>query len=155
MGLKRRRDLHAMLRLRGQCGVLVTSRKNEDAPDEPLELKRLEEQQAKEVFRRYSGLAINDTRVCKASVRYWTAGRLPCVLPVAIYAAERKTRQITCNGWKRSRSRNWVAVSIRRRMQPCCYVRSVAQISDDCPGSALEWWQKETLILCADSPVNR
>ncbi|XCN73234.1 MAG: tetratricopeptide repeat protein [Candidatus Electrothrix aestuarii] len=56
-------DLYAVLRLRGQCGVLITSRKNEDAPDEPLELQRLEEQQAKEVFQRYSGLAINDASV--------------------------------------------------------------------------------------------
>lgn len=62
-GTEEAEDLYAVLRLRGQCGVLITSRKNEDAPDEPLELKRLEEQQAKEVFQRYSGLAINDASV--------------------------------------------------------------------------------------------
>jgi hypothetical protein len=56
-------DLQAVLRLRGQCGVLITSRKNEDAPDAPLELKPLDEQPAAEVFHLYSGLAADDASV--------------------------------------------------------------------------------------------
>ncbi len=48
-------DLPAVLRLRGACGVLITSRKNADAPDALLELKPLDEQPAEEVFLRYSG----------------------------------------------------------------------------------------------------
>ena len=47
-------DLPAVLRLRGACGVLITSRKKEDAPDELLELKPLDEQPAKDVFLLYS-----------------------------------------------------------------------------------------------------
>ncbi|CAK8717940.1 hypothetical protein GCAAIG_07390 [Candidatus Electronema halotolerans] len=53
-------DLQAVLRLRGQCGVLITSRKNEDAPDAPLELKPLDEQTAEEVFLRYIGSPVGD-----------------------------------------------------------------------------------------------
>ncbi len=48
-------DLPAVLRLRGGCGVLITSRKTEDAPDALWELKPLEEKPAEEVFLRYSG----------------------------------------------------------------------------------------------------
>ena len=61
-------DLKAVLRLRSQCGVLLTSRKTEDAPDALLELKPLDKQPAEEVFLRYSG-PINDMasvqEICK------------------------------------------------------------------------------------------
>ena len=56
-------DLQAVLRLRGQCGVLITSRKRNDAQGIRLDLKPLEEQPAAEVFRQYSGLAADDPSV--------------------------------------------------------------------------------------------
>ncbi len=62
-GTEQAEDLKAVLALRGSCGVLITSRRNEDALDELLELKRLEEKQAEEVFRRYNGLVGDDANV--------------------------------------------------------------------------------------------
>jgi tetratricopeptide (TPR) repeat protein len=56
-------DLPALLRLRGGCGVLITSRKRSDAPAARLDLKPLEEQDAAEVFRLYSGVAADDASV--------------------------------------------------------------------------------------------
>jgi hypothetical protein len=54
-GTEEAEDLKAVLALRSTCGVLITSRKTEDALDEPLELKPLDEKPAEEVFLRYSG----------------------------------------------------------------------------------------------------
>jgi len=48
-------DLPALLKLRGQCGVLITSRKRTDAQGVRLDLIPLEERQAAEVFSAYSG----------------------------------------------------------------------------------------------------
>ncbi|CAK8716522.1 MAG: NB-ARC domain-containing protein [Candidatus Electronema aureum] len=62
-GTERADDLPALLRLRGGCGVLITSRKTEDAPDELRELKKLEKAQAEEVFRHYSKIAGDDVNV--------------------------------------------------------------------------------------------
>jgi tetratricopeptide (TPR) repeat protein len=56
-------DLPAVLRLRGQCGVLITSRKRNDAQGIRRDLKPLDEQPAAEVFRQYSGLAADDPSV--------------------------------------------------------------------------------------------
>uniref|UniRef100_UPI0040571625 tetratricopeptide repeat protein n=1 Tax=Candidatus Electronema sp. TaxID=2698783 RepID=UPI0040571625 len=56
-------DLPALLRLRGACGVLITSRKRTDALADRLDLKPLEEQPAAEVFRLYSGVAADDAGV--------------------------------------------------------------------------------------------
>uniref|UniRef100_UPI0040568A2B tetratricopeptide repeat protein n=1 Tax=Candidatus Electronema sp. TaxID=2698783 RepID=UPI0040568A2B len=50
-------DLPAVLRLRGACGVLITSRKKEDAPVAPLDITPLEELAAEELFRSHSGAA--------------------------------------------------------------------------------------------------
>uniref|UniRef100_UPI0040564FAF tetratricopeptide repeat protein n=1 Tax=Candidatus Electronema sp. TaxID=2698783 RepID=UPI0040564FAF len=56
-------DLQALLKLRGMCGVLITSRKRSDAPGARLDLKPLEEQDAAAVFREYSGVAADDASV--------------------------------------------------------------------------------------------
>jgi tetratricopeptide (TPR) repeat protein len=56
-------DLPALLRLRGACGVLITSRKRSDALADRLDLKPLDEQPAAEVFRLYSGVAADDAGV--------------------------------------------------------------------------------------------
>jgi tetratricopeptide (TPR) repeat protein len=56
-------DLKALLRLRGTCGVLITSRKRSDAQGARLDLKPLEEQDAAAVFREYSGVAADDASV--------------------------------------------------------------------------------------------
>jgi tetratricopeptide (TPR) repeat protein len=56
-------DLPAMLRLRGTCGVLITSRKRSDALGSPLNLALLHEQEAAEAFRKYSGEADDDASV--------------------------------------------------------------------------------------------
>jgi hypothetical protein len=52
-GTEEAHDLPALLRLRGSCGVLITSRKKEDAPALRLDLAPLEEPQAEDVFRHY------------------------------------------------------------------------------------------------------
>jgi tetratricopeptide (TPR) repeat protein len=62
-GTEQADDLPALLRLRGGCGVLITSRKTEDALDELWELKRLDKAQAEEVFRHYSKIAGDDANV--------------------------------------------------------------------------------------------
>ncbi|CAK8719511.1 MAG: Tfp pilus assembly protein PilF [Candidatus Electronema aureum] len=56
-------DLPALLKLRGTCGVLITSRKRSDAQGARLDLKPLEEQDAAAVFREYSGVAADDASV--------------------------------------------------------------------------------------------
>lgn len=56
-------DLQALLRLRGTCGVLITSRKRSDAQGARLDLKPLAEQDAAAVFREYSGVAADDASV--------------------------------------------------------------------------------------------
>jgi hypothetical protein len=56
-------DLPALLKLRGMCGVLITSRKRSDAPGARLDLKPLDEQDAAAVFREYSGVAADDASV--------------------------------------------------------------------------------------------
>jgi tetratricopeptide (TPR) repeat protein len=56
-------DLPALLRLRGGCGVLITSRKRSDAHGARLDLKPLAEQDAAAVFRQYSGVAADDASV--------------------------------------------------------------------------------------------
>lgn len=56
-------DLPALLKLRGICGVLITSRKRSDAQGARLDLKPLEEQDAAAVFREYSGVAADDASV--------------------------------------------------------------------------------------------
>ncbi len=62
-GAEQADDLPALLRLRGGCGVLITSRKRSDALADRLDLKPLEEQPAAEVFRLYSGVAADDAGV--------------------------------------------------------------------------------------------
>jgi tetratricopeptide (TPR) repeat protein len=54
-GTEEAHDLPTILKLRGQCGVLITSRKRTDAQGVRLDLIPLEEQQAAEVFSAYSG----------------------------------------------------------------------------------------------------
>uniref|UniRef100_UPI0040577D0B tetratricopeptide repeat protein n=1 Tax=Candidatus Electronema sp. TaxID=2698783 RepID=UPI0040577D0B len=56
-------DLPALLKLRGGCEVLITSRKRSDAPGARLDLKPLAEQDAAAVFREYSGVAEDDASV--------------------------------------------------------------------------------------------
>jgi len=56
-------DLPALLKLRGTCGVLITSRKRADALGARLDLTPLEERPAAEVFRAYSGTAADDASV--------------------------------------------------------------------------------------------
>ncbi|MGR0480236.1 MAG: tetratricopeptide repeat protein [Candidatus Electronema sp. V4] len=56
-GAEEASDLPAVLRLRGGCGVLITSRKKEDAPVAPLAVTPLGPQDAEELFRRHSGSA--------------------------------------------------------------------------------------------------
>lgn len=62
-GAEQADDLPAVLKLRGQCGVLITSRKRADAQGLRLDLKPLDEQPAAEVFRLYSGVAADDPSV--------------------------------------------------------------------------------------------
>ena len=62
-GAEQADDLPALLRLRGACGVLITSRKRTDALADRLDLKPLDEQPAAEVFRLYSGVAADDAGV--------------------------------------------------------------------------------------------
>lgn len=62
-GTEQADDLPALLRLRGGCGVLITSRKRTDALADRLDLKPLDEQPAAEVFRLYSGVAADDAGV--------------------------------------------------------------------------------------------
>ena len=62
-GAEQADDLPALLRLRGTCGVLITSRKRTDALADRLDLKPLDEQPAAEVFRLYSGVAADDAGV--------------------------------------------------------------------------------------------
>ncbi|MGX9727721.1 MAG: tetratricopeptide repeat protein [Candidatus Electronema sp. VV] len=62
-GTEQADDLPALLRLRGGCGVLITSRKRTDAQADRLDLKPLDEQPAAEVFRLYSGVAADDAGV--------------------------------------------------------------------------------------------
>ena len=62
-GAEQADDLPALLRLRGGCGVLITSRKRTDALADRLDLKPLDEQPAAEVFRLYSGVAADDAGV--------------------------------------------------------------------------------------------
>jgi tetratricopeptide (TPR) repeat protein len=54
-GTEEAHDLPTVLKLRGQCGVLITSRKRTDAQGVRLDLIPLEERQAAEVFSAYSG----------------------------------------------------------------------------------------------------
>jgi tetratricopeptide (TPR) repeat protein len=56
-------NLPALLKMRGACGILITSRKTEDARDELLELKKLDKAQAEEVFRHHSKIAGDDANV--------------------------------------------------------------------------------------------
>jgi tetratricopeptide (TPR) repeat protein len=56
-------DLPAVLKLRGTCGVLITSRKRADAQGARLDLTPLEERPAAEVFCAYSGTAADDASV--------------------------------------------------------------------------------------------
>jgi len=62
-GAEEASDLPAVLRLRGGCGVLITSRKKEDAPDAPLDITPLEELAAEELFRLHSGTAADTETV--------------------------------------------------------------------------------------------
>ena len=56
-------DLSALLKVRGGCGVLITSRKRSDARGELVQVRPLEEQFAAEVFRLHSGAAADDESV--------------------------------------------------------------------------------------------
>ncbi len=56
-------DLKAVLDLRSTCGVLITSRKRDDAPDFRLDLTPLKNEPAVEVLREHSGLAGDDDAV--------------------------------------------------------------------------------------------
>ncbi|MGX9725831.1 MAG: tetratricopeptide repeat protein [Candidatus Electronema sp. VV] len=56
-GAEEASDLPAVLRLRGGCGVLITSRRKEDAPVAPLAVTPLGQQDAEELFRRHCGAA--------------------------------------------------------------------------------------------------
>ncbi|WPD21424.1 MAG: tetratricopeptide repeat protein [Candidatus Electrothrix scaldis] len=56
-------DLPAVLRCCGGCGVLITSRKRNDAPGELLEVKRLDKLPAEEAFRLYSGTTADEATV--------------------------------------------------------------------------------------------
>ncbi|MGR0482743.1 MAG: NB-ARC domain-containing protein [Candidatus Electronema sp. V4] len=62
-GAEQADDLPALLRLRGTCGVLITSRKRADAQGARLDLTPLEERPAAEVFCAYSGTAADDASV--------------------------------------------------------------------------------------------
>jgi len=56
-------DLKAVLDLRSTCGVLITSRKRDDAQGFRLDLTPLEDEPAVEVLREHSGLAEDDDAV--------------------------------------------------------------------------------------------
>ncbi len=62
-GAEEASDLPAVLRLRGGCGVLITSRKKEDAPVAQLDITPLEELAAEELFRLHSGTAADTETV--------------------------------------------------------------------------------------------
>ncbi len=62
-GAEEAADLPALLKLRGTCGVLITSRKRADAQGARLDLTPLEERPAAEVFCAYSGAAADDASV--------------------------------------------------------------------------------------------
>jgi hypothetical protein len=62
-GAEEAADLPAILKLRGTCGVLITSRKRADAPGARLDLTPLEDKPAIEVFCAYSGAAADDASV--------------------------------------------------------------------------------------------
>jgi tetratricopeptide (TPR) repeat protein len=62
-GAEEASDLPAVLRLRGACGVLITSRKKKDALARRIDITPLEEQPAAEVFRAYSGTVGDDASV--------------------------------------------------------------------------------------------
>lgn len=67
-GAEEASDLSAVLKLRGGCGVLITSRKKEDAQGVRLNIKPLEDEAAAQVFRGYSGVAADDetaAAICK------------------------------------------------------------------------------------------
>lgn len=85
-GAEEAKDIKTVLDLRGQCGVLITSRKTEDAQDELWELKRLPKAQAAEIFRRYSKVVADDATVLSICTR------LGC-WPVALRIAGRYLRR--------------------------------------------------------------
>jgi len=62
-GAEEAHDLKAVLRLCSSCGVLITSRKRDDAPGFRLDLAPLEKKPAVEVLREHSGLAEDDEAV--------------------------------------------------------------------------------------------
>ncbi len=129
-GAEEAKDLPAMLKLCGACGVLITSRKNEDAPDELLELKKLEKQPAEEVFRHYSKIAGDDANVqgiCKI-LDGW---------PVALRIAGRylrRTKESAADYLKWLEKEPFKELGDGQHQQENAALllrRSVAQVSDD------------------------
>ncbi len=55
-GTEEAEDLPAILRLRGTCGVLITSRKRSDALTSPMILRPLGDETSEEMFREWSGI---------------------------------------------------------------------------------------------------
>ncbi|WP_417916413.1 tetratricopeptide repeat protein [Candidatus Electronema sp. JC] len=123
-------DLPAILKLRGTCGVLITSRKRSDALTPPLILRPLGYEASEQMFRAYSGI-ISDAE----SVR-----RICMILdgwPVALRIAGRylrmtgeKTADYLC--WLEKEPFKELAGGQHQEENAALQLRrSVAQVSDD------------------------
>jgi hypothetical protein len=122
-------DLPALLKLRGGCGVLITSRNTDDAPDELLELKKLEKLPAEEVFRHYSKIAGDDANVagiCKI-LDGW-----PVALRIAgRYLRKKESAEEYLKWLKEEPFKELGSGKHEEKNAALLLRRSVAQVSDD------------------------
>jgi tetratricopeptide (TPR) repeat protein len=76
-------DLQTVLSVTGSCGVLITTRRRSDAPEEPSDLLPLPEDKAVELLQAWGGSMAADARICRS-----ICNLLSC-LPLAIFLAGR------------------------------------------------------------------
>jgi tetratricopeptide (TPR) repeat protein len=123
-------DLPAVLRLRSTCGVLITSRRNEDALDAPWELKPLEDEEAEAVLLRYSGPVddIASAQAICALLKGW-----PVALRIAgRYLRNKKESAATYLRWLEKKPFKMLGSGTHQEDNMALLLeRSVAQVSAD------------------------
>jgi tetratricopeptide (TPR) repeat protein len=130
-GTEEAENLSTVLKVRGTCGVLVTSRTNEDAVTEWQDIKQLELEEAKHLLQRWGGdYAAEETavrQICEL------VGRLPlAVCLVGRYLSRRKQPAERYLAWLQSSPLNALDHGKRREQSvPLLLERSLEQVSPE------------------------
>ncbi len=130
-GTEETNDLRSVLEVRGECGVLITSRSNEDAEEEWLEMTTLQSDEAVKLLQVWGGEFTKNEDIAEQICEL--AGRLPlAVRLVGRYLAHRKQNAEKFLSWLQSSPLKALDHGKRREKSvPVLLERSLKQVSPE------------------------